>query len=168
MENDVQLDTLETKEVKTYELGYLLSPLVPQDKVEESVETMYQAAIVAKEGSILFRIVPKMRALAYPVSKFINNKRSSFSDAYFGAVKFTAAPTAIAGVKETFTGDGDIIRFLIVSVPKNADRPVVLKRPIGRRVRPTLPKEADGEKGVEMTSEEIDKEIEGLLATTNS
>lgn len=165
MENAVQLDT---KEVKTYEIGYLLSPLLPSEKVEESMEAVYQAEIAAKGGEILFRTVPKMRALAYPVSKFTSNKRSSFTEAYFGAVKFTAAPETIVSIKEAFEKDANIIRFLIVSVPKNAERPAVLKRPMIRRARPMLPKEEAGEKSVEMTPEEIDKEIEGLLETANS
>lgn len=160
MENAVQSDT---KEVKTYELGYLLSPLVPLEQAEESMEAMYQAGIAVKGGEVLSRTVPRMRALAYPVSKFTNNKRSLLSDAYFGAVKFTAAPDSITSVKEVFEKDGNIIRFLIVSVPKNAERPTVLRRPMMRRPRPTLPKEEAGEKVIEMTPEEIDKEIEGLL-----
>lgn len=156
---------LEAKEAKTYEIGYLLTPFLPLEKVEETIEAMYKAWITDLGGTIIVKHAPKMRSLAYPVVKFINNKKSSFTEAYFGAVKFQLSPAEIRTQKEIIEKDGNIIRFLVVSVPKNPER-AVFSRGVKREwVRAAATVSEKTEKGEEMSSEEIDKEIEGLLET---
>jgi len=156
---------LEQKEAKTYEIGYLLTPFLPLEKVEETVEALYKSWIEDLGSLMIVKTSPRMRSLAYPVSKFISNKKSTFKEAYFGAVKFQASPEKIRTIKELAEKDNNIIRFLIVSVPKNAERVIAPRGAMGKRVRPATAKEDGVVKGEEMTSEEIDKEIEGLLET---
>ncbi|MCX6712738.1 MAG: 30S ribosomal protein S6 [Candidatus Vogelbacteria bacterium] len=161
MEND----QLEAKELKTYEVGFLLSPFLPLEKVEETVEAMYQAWVLDLGGEIVVKHAPKMRTLAYPVAKFINNKKSSFKEAYFAAVKFKISPEKIRTQKELIEKDGNVIRFLVVIIPKNSDR-IVIPRGIRRDwAKPVFTPGEKVEKGEEMSSEQIDKEIEGLLET---
>lgn len=166
MDNNTQ--ELDVKEAKTYEIGYLLTPFLPAEQVEESVEAMHKAWIADLDGLTIIKTAPKMRSLAYPVSKFINNKKSTFKEAYFGAVKFQISPEKIRTIKELLDKDNNIIRFLIVSVPKNAERILSPRGAGARRVRPAATKEDGAGKGEEMTSEEIDKEIEGLLETQSA
>ena len=158
MENE---PVIEQKAAKTYEIGYLLSPFIPTETVEETAEAMYKTWIADLGGEIIIKHLPKMRSLAYPVAKFISNKKSVYKEAYFGAVKFQISPENIRTIKELVEKDGNVIRFLMTSVPKNAGR-ILAPRGI-RRVRPVAPTTEKVEKGGEMTSAEIDKEIEGLL-----
>jgi len=165
---------IEEKEAKTYEIGYLLTPFLPADKVEETVEAMYKAMIDDLGGLAVFKTTPKMRALSYPVSKFISNKKSIFSEAYFGVVKFKISPEKIRTIKELLDKDNNIIRFLTVNIPKNSEK-VVLRSGVATKkvVEKVVEKVVDVdnievEKVEEMSSEEIDKEIEGLLDTPDT
>lgn len=155
----------ELKEAKTYEIGYLLTPFLPAEKVEEVVEAMYKTLIDDLGGLIIIKTAPKMRPLSYPVSKFISNKKNTVSEAYFGAVKFQISPEKIRTIKELLEKDNNVVRSLIVSVPKNSERII---SPVGissRRIDLDTVKEEVISKGEEMSDEEIDKEIEGLLDT---
>lgn len=165
---DKKTAELEMKEAKTYEIGYLLSPFFPAEKVEETVEAMYKTLITDLGGELVFKTTPKMRPLSYPVSKFISNKKSTFNEAYFGAVKFQLSPENIRTIKEQLEKDNNIIRFLIVSIPKNSDRVVAPRGVMTKKVQSVATKEDGAEKGEEMTNEEIDKEIEGLLDTQSA
>ena len=159
MENET---VFEGKDAKTYEIGYLLTPFFPAEGLEETVEAMYKSWITDLGGELVFKTVPKMRALAYAVDKFINNKKSTFKEAYFGAIKFQISPEKIRSIKEIIEKDPNIVRFLMINVPKNSERVYI---PRGTGIRHARPVEGKAEKGEEMSSEEIDKEIEGLLDT---
>lgn len=163
MENVTETDV---KDAKTYEIGYLLTPFLQAEKVEEAVEAMYKALIDDLGGLIIVKTAPKMRPLSYPVSKFISNKKSTVGEAYFGAVKFQISPEKIRTIKEVLEKDNNVVRFLIVGVPKNSERVIV---PRTTTKRASVDVKAEGvEKGEEMTNEQIDKEIEGLLETQSA
>ncbi len=155
----------EVKEAKTYEIGYLLTPFLQAEKVEETVEAMYKTLIDDLGGLIIVKTAPKMRSLAYPVSKFISNKKSTVREAYFGAVKFQISPEKIRTIKEVLEKDNNVVRFLIVAIPKNSERVIIPRGVVSKRANSEVSKEEVVEKGEEMTNEEIDKEIEGLLET---
>ena len=67
-----------------------------------------------------------MRPLAYEVKKEVGSKTSRFSDAYFGATRFTAKPAAIAAIKETLDAAEQILRFMIIIAPR--ENPVKIRR----------------------------------------
>lgn len=157
------------QEAKTYEIGYLLTPFLPADQVEETAEAMYKVLVDDLGGVIAIKTSPKMRPLSYPVSKFINNKKSTVSEAYFGAVRFQISPDKIRTIKERLEKDNNMIRSLIIIIPKNSERIVVPSGIAPRRINLAVSKKEEKlVKGEEMSNEEIDKEIEGLLETTNS
>jgi len=160
---------IEVKDAKTYEIGYLLTPFLQAEKADEVVEAMYKTLIEDLGGVSVFKTTPKMRPLAYPVSKFISNKKSTVSEAYFGAVKFQISPEKIRTIKELLEKDTNIVRFLIINIPKNSKRVVASRGATSKKTTLDVAKEdVTVEKGVEMTSEEIDKEIEGLLDTPSA
>jgi ribosomal protein S6 len=153
----------EMKDAKTYEIGYLLTPFLPADKAEETAEAMYKMLVDDLGGSVMTKTAPKMRSLSYPVSKFINNKKSTVREAYFGAVKFQISPEKIRTIKELLEKDSNNIRFLIVNIPKNSEQVIIPRGVVAKRASSDTVKEKVVVKGEEMTNEEIDKEIEGLL-----
>jgi ribosomal protein S6 len=162
------LTETEMKDAKTYEIGYLLTPFLPADKVEETAEAMYKMLVDDLGGLVVTKTAPKMRSLSYPVSKFINNKKSTVREAYFGAVKFQISPEKIRTIKELLDKDNNVVRFLMVNVPKNSEQIVAPREVTPKRVNLDVAKEVVVEKGEEMTNEEIDKEIEGLLETQSA
>lgn len=136
------------KEQKMYEIGYLLNPLIPEEKLDEEVFVL-RKLIEDKKGFIINEARPKMRKLACPIKKI--------ESAYFGWVKFTTNPEAIEEIESSLKKNDKVIRFLIVKVIKEEaiSRPV---RKIVKKKKPTEPKEK-----IEIKLEEIDKKLEELL-----
>lgn len=157
------------RELKTYEVGYLLSPLVPEDQLVSLVSKIFEETIKASGGAVTSQLSPRLTRLAYPVAKVINNKRSNYQDAYFGALRFQVFPDQIAKFKAELDRSDELIRYLLITVSKNADK-LIGSRPLPRRrveadkpIDEVLPEEK--KEKVEMSTEDIDKEIECLLVS---
>lgn len=153
--------TKEKPETNLYEVGYLVSPLVTEEAITATVDEVVRMAIEKAGGAVTGQTMPKRRALAYQVGKSINHKRTNFREAYFGAIRFEAMSDMMAEVKKSLDASDIVIRFIIINIPRRVEIPVVAKRVPVRRGKPT--EKLPGDKP-EITKEEIDKEIEGLLA----
>lgn len=145
------------KNQKTYEIGYLLTPLIPEDKLNENVSVI-RKFIEDKHGLILSEGRPKTQKLAYSIKKF--------DSAYFGWIKFIANSEIIDDVSASFEKNGNILRFLVVKPAKEAG--VVKSRDKKLSARKKIAEArgiegATGKKKEEVKSEEIDKKLEELL-----
>jgi len=153
---------------KNYEIGYLLSPLVPAEEVGIRLAEAIKEPLSASHGVVTSELEPRSITLAYPVSKTENHQKTTFKEAYFGALRIAIDSAEAVALAEKLKLSPLVIRFVLISLPKNAAPMMPLKRPMIRR-RPASSQpavkadEAAGEKKPEMTSAEIDKEIEGLL-----
>lgn len=147
-------------ETKTYEIGYLLSPLVPEDKLDAEISVL-RGLVESRKCLIMGEERARIRKLAYIVQKKGSGK---FDTAYFGWIKFVADPAAIADIKSDFDKTANILRFLILdttkseSVRKAAKKPA---KPSGFRKKPAQGPETEIK--TEIKPEEIDKKIEELL-----
>ena len=160
---------MDTKDQKTYEIGYLLSPFIPAEQLEEAVAKMFKTNIEAKKGVVTTTVAPKMRPLAYAVAKMVDNKKSVYRDAYFGAVRFEAIPSDITAIKEAFDKDANVVRFLIIVAPKGSEivtpkRVMTPRRTTTRASAESITSTEDKPAVVVMSKEDIDKEIEGLIS----
>lgn len=137
-------------DLKSYELGYLLTPLLPEDKVPEAVEQI-KSLITGALGEVKQANSPRLINLAYPIKRVIEHKGTTFRDAYFGTVHFAApgegAQILVASLKKSAT----IIRHLLITAREEPLRPTI-KRVPRMKVSP-----------VSMTAAAIDKEIENLI-----
>ncbi len=169
-------ENLSAEDLKTYEIGYILTPMVSEDKLAELFDKTLKAAVEAAGSSITAQQSPKMITLAYPINRMLNNKRSIFRDAYFGAVRFDASPEMVHLVKEHLDKAPEVIRHLLIVVPASAQPLAAQKGPTTRTARPedrveevveevVAEEVVEKEEKPEMTNEDIDKEIEGLLTT---
>jgi len=130
-------------EQKIYEIGYLLSPLIPEEKLDEEISVL-RKTIEDKGGFIMSEARPKIQKLAYPIKKL--------ESAYFGWIKFTADPSSLPEIKNP-----QIIRFLITEIIKETLTPPPAKKII-RKKKTIIPEIKEGVK-----FEEIDKKLEELL-----
>jgi len=144
---------------KTYEIGYLLTPLVSEEKLDEEVSVL-RKLIEDQQCFIMGEERPKMRKLAYPIQKF--------DTAYFGWIKFVVTPEIAEKVKGAFDGAGNVLRFLILEITKED----AIKKPVKKFSKPFRSEKSEapsagGEVRVktEVKPEEIDKKIEELLGT---
>lgn len=148
---------LKNDEFKTYELGYLLSPLVAPDAVAEAVAKEIKSWLTKAEAEVKSEVSPHSRPLAYPIKKVAEHKGSTFRDAYFGAVYFTCRPESLATIESGLKKSTLLVRHLIMILPARAFLPPAKPR-VAPATVPVAPKVIR-----RLTDEAIDKEIENLI-----
>ncbi len=147
-----------TKEtVKTagtvYEVGFHIVPAVSPEKLPAEVDAI-KAVLGEAKATIISEEFPKLRNLAYTMIKAIGPARHRYDTAYFGWIKYEAAPETAGDIKKAFDSNEKILRYIIV---KTVRENTLYSAKV-------LPQEEvkEGEKPV--SPEEIDKSIEKLVA----
>lgn len=139
---------------KIYEIGYLLSPLIAEEKLDEEISVL-RKLIEEKGGFIISEGRPKSQKLAYPIKKF--------ETAYFGWFKFSSDSETISEIKNSFEKSplGEkIIRFLLIETKKETIAPISPKKAIRKKKLFVTP---EAKVKGEIKLEEIDKKLEELL-----
>lgn len=156
----------ETKETPTvYEVGYLVSSVVPEEKVAQEAGDV--RSVIEKSGSyVISEELPRLRQLAYTIEKSVGGKNERHVSAYFGHIKFEISRDSVTEITKNLDANKAIIRYILLKVPREI--PVVHKPMFRSRVE--KPKIADSEVGdkeapakITMTEAELDKTIEGLV-----
>ena len=148
---------------RVYELGYLLVPTLSEEDVPVTFGNLKE--LVSSLGGIAISDeMPKMLTLAYPMVKVIANLRNKFKTAYFGWVKFTMDSDKILKLKKRLDLDPNFIRFLILKTVR--ENTINTKRFIRGEVayRKTKTEKNGNDKAVPINKEEIDKEIDAMVA----
>lgn len=147
---------------KIYELGYLLAPTIK----EEDVGVVYgnlKELVLSFGGEIIADEMPKMTNLAYSIQKVISNMRNKFNTAYFGWTKFVMGSEKVSELKKHLDLDPNFIRFLILKTVK--ENTIAAKRFVrGEIYKKPKAKSAENETSIPINKEEIDKEIDALVA----
>lgn len=148
---------------KVYELGYLLVPTIKEEDVPVNYGNLKEL-VLSFGGEIISDEIPKMNSLAYSMPKIISNVRHKFNTAYFGWVKFIMDSRKVLELKRHLDLDSNFIRFLILkTVKENTIAARRFVRGEAYRHRPKS-KSAVNEMAVPINKEEIDKEIDALVA----
>ncbi len=160
-----EIPEVEESTAKIYEIGYLLVPTIAQ----EDVGVMYgnlKELITTLGGVIIADEMPKMISLAYTMSKVISNIRNKFNTAYFGWTKFSMSGEKVLELKKKIDLDSNFVRFLILKTVKEntiASKRFVRQDMMHRRSG-TIKKSGEGGEVVPINKEEIDKEIDAMVA----
>lgn len=96
----------ESEKTKEYEIAYLLSPEVSEEKLDLEI-TELEKIIKESGGEIVESNTPKKRWLSYEVKKQ--------RQAYFGAISFKIPSEGVGKIKSVLSLHKKIMRFLIVS-----------------------------------------------------
>ncbi len=151
-----------SEDKRVYELSYLLVPTIAQEEVS-SVYTALKDQITAMGGEFISDDMPKMIPLAYEMVKVISNINNKFSSAYFGWVKFIIEPEKVLELKKKLDLDANVVRFLILKTVK--ENTLASRRYVGRDSAYRKPqKKTEGEEAAPINKEEIDKEIDAMVA----
>lgn len=157
-------ETLEPKDNKVYEIGFLMSPAVRDEDLAARVSELKES-LTNTGASFISEGAPEFIDLAYEMSKIIDNKRVRFNQGYFGWVKFEVSPTAIAAVKEALEKNLLIIRYLLIIAPR--ENTILGKKPLGKILKGerSIPSEGEveAEIPVEKLDEVLDEEIKELV-----
>lgn len=100
-----------------YELGYLILPSIPEDKLKDVV-SLIRKVIITQDGLDIDGESPLKQDLAYSMSKTIGASRYVVSDAYLGWIKFEAEPAKILAIKDGVEKIGEVLRFLLIKAPR--------------------------------------------------
>lgn len=129
------------KDKKEYELAYLLSPDIAEEKLD--LETAELQRIISENGGEAIESeAPKKRWLAYPVKKQ--------GQAYFGIIYFNTDKESVDKIKKTIFFNKNVLRFMMLNKamkPKPA----------------ALPRKVTAEKMPEMAAPSFEKKLESIL-----
>ena len=149
---------------RVYELGYLLAPTISEEDLPVSFCNLKE--LISSLGGVhISDEMAKMIPLAYPMVKVVSNVRNKFNTAYFGWIKFTMGTDTVLELKKKLDLDPNIIRFLILKTVK--ENTMAVKRfahgEMAHR-KPRLTKGENTEIVAPINKEEIDKEIDAMVA----
>ena len=163
----IQADNTESKEDvfdegRIYEVGYLLVSSVVESDVSREVTALKDILEKEKVGFISEEF-PKLRALAYPMRKHIGGAWQTFSNGYFGWIKFECSPESAKRIDLELRHNASLLRYLLIKTiretvlvgakPPRSDAPRV-KREAPTEAAPSAP----------VSEVELDKSIEKLIA----
>ena len=164
-ENKANTDILAEKtegNSKVYELGYLLVPSIKEEDVPASYGNLKEL-VTSFGGEIISDDMPKSIALAYTMAKVTSNVRKKYNQAYFGWIKFTMDSQKVLELKAKLDLDASIIRFLILKTVK--ENTIATKRFVrGETYKRPKAKSKENETATPINKEEIDKEIDAMVA----
>ena len=107
----------EKGEMTVYELGFLILPSIPEDKVSGIVDSIRK--VITKEGGTeIDAEEPFKQDLAYSMSKTIGASHYVLTDAYLGWIKFEIERASVLIVKAGVEKIEEILRFLLVKAPR--------------------------------------------------
>jgi len=105
-------ESIELREPRVYEIGYLVLPALGAQGVADAVDE-----IKAKLSTMGAEHISEGEAqhidLAYEMMKIINNQNTFLTTAYFGWIKFAINPEAIAGINKMLDNRPEILRYLL-------------------------------------------------------
>jgi len=102
------------RDIKVYEIGYLIVPSIPEEKVAGEISAIkdvlnkHKAELIADEPATL-------RPLAYTMVKKIGTVNRRFDSAYFGWIKFEAAPVEVRLIEKEVKEVDSVLRLLLIS-----------------------------------------------------
>lgn len=146
----------EEGDLKYYELGYLVMPSVPEEKLPEE-----SGRIISYIDELGGRMVSASslltKELAYSISKEIDRRREIFKTAYFGSIRFELSPEKVSLLKQKLEVLPSVLRFLLIRSSKFVQPPARERRTIYKKAVPETPA---------ASKEELEKEIDALIAAT--
>lgn len=112
------MSTTEDRAERTvYEIGYLVLPSIPADSLDGVVANITKT-FENEGGTRIDGETPFMNDLAYEMSKQVGARKYVVREAYIGWVKFELEPSKIETVKAALEKMDELLRFLIVKVPR--------------------------------------------------
>ncbi|KKU25581.1 MAG: hypothetical protein UX39_C0025G0021 [Candidatus Magasanikbacteria bacterium GW2011_GWA2_46_17] len=158
-----QIDTAETTESRVYEIGFHVVSSIPEEKLAAEV-TVIKDVLESNGAIFISEDFPKLKNLAYSMTKTAGAKHFKFDVAYFGWVKFEMNPEGAVQVKKLLELNNNILRFIIVKTVRESTLAVI--KPAYRfEKKPARVGEIPKNKEIKspMSEVELDKTIDALM-----
>jgi ribosomal protein S6 len=122
-------ETLQGDErLQVYEVGYQIVPIVSADTLPAEVNAI-RSLIASNGGVLISEEMPKLRDLAYELSRPVAGKHERFETAYFGWMKFESSPSAIAAIQDGIEKNSNVLRYLLI---KTVRENTLFTKPLAR------------------------------------
>jgi len=115
-----------TPEPRVYELGYLIMPTVDEGNLSNERDALV-ALITKFKGIVISEEVPQLIDLAYDMTKMIDNKKHTYSQAYFGWIKFDVTPDVVETLTDEVELGENLIRSIMIKTVR--DNTIVSEQP---------------------------------------
>lgn len=145
--------------LRVYEVGYLLLPSIPEEKVPDEVSHIIQFITDAK-GTIITKGDPELQPIAYEMEKHIATRNERFNDAYFGFIVFEGTPELAVALKTKLDATEGVLRFLLIKTEREIVPPVRKPKQVATEAEATDKSDSEGSE----SEEDLDSEIEELVA----
>ncbi len=154
------------KDPRVYEVSYLLLPTLSEEESVQATDAL-RKIITDQTGLPIMEEAARLMTLAYPMRKVIDNVPKTFTQGYFGWIKFDVTPDRIAAINAAFDAHAAVLRYLSITTVREDTR--AQKKP--RRAPSSRPSKArDTIEGGETATEEakpidiqtVDKQIDEL------
>lgn len=150
---------------KIYEVGFIFVPTFPEDKLAEEIAS-FKKILEKNQAHIVSEEFPKLKLLAYSMTKTIGTTKQKFDRGYFGWIKFETEAGSLSPIKKALDENQNIVRFILLKTIRETTPvfPRAIPKPFSFQ---PIPKPETKEGNVPPTPisiEEIDKSIEELIA----
>lgn len=113
-------DELDTDEVSAYECAFHILPTIAEEEVPGVVAKLKQL-IAAAGGTITTEEAPEHYDLAYDITTQLDGVNKRFNASYFGWVRFTLAPDALAALTDEIRHMPEIFRHLTIRLTRDEE-----------------------------------------------
>lgn len=142
-----------------YEIGFHILPFVGDQGVSHEVGEI-KALLEKGKAEIISEDFPRLRPLAYPLSKVLKGEKKVCKEAYFGWIKFEMDSGSIEDFKVKIEKQDNILRFLIIKTVR--ENTLYGAKFVTRTEKAPRKEETQEEKGP-INPEELDKSIDELV-----
>lgn len=119
------------KAISLYEVGYNLVPSLSETEAAD-VAASLKSFLEEQGGTVKKSLDPQMKTLAYPMEKRVADKKEKHASAYFGSIAAELSSDVIVSLEGKVKTLPSMLRFLIISLPKDAlaerERPLNISR----------------------------------------
>ncbi len=116
----VEANEVEVADMQNYEFAFHVLPTVAEGEVEK-VFSAIKAEITKVGGECGEEEAPKRIQLAYEIVRQIEGKNRKFGTAYFGWVRFTAAPNHIPELTEDLQALPEVLRSIMIRLTRQEE-----------------------------------------------
>ncbi len=156
-----EIETGGDSQSRIYELGYLIVGNMPEENVATKVGAIKE--LLESKGALsISEEFPRLITLGYEMSRPIGNKKTWFSEAYFGWMKFEADPSTNEEVSAILKRDEDVLRFLLIKTVR--ENTIASKRAVGTGMKRPARKVENAEE-TPIDEVEMEKKLEELAVT---
>jgi ribosomal protein S6 len=164
--------------MSVYEIGYLIAPSVPEEKVPAEAEAVKKilgdagAETIAEEAPHRMKLAYEMRR------KTVSGSYDKYNEAYFGWIKFEVGSDVIESLKKAVEIHPSVLRMLLITTVRESTymgkRAPAIATEIGMRKSEAAPMEMAPKKPKPMmveqkidtapaSIEEMDKSIDAMV-----